>query len=385
MNIRRIFLLLSNLKREMQKQFFRSISEKIERYTEIMFKIDNFRRARMIREKIFLNIPFIKNLYNLFSEITFLSLNNKAPVLLYKNPPYFLTAIPHPTTGIGHAFSEWNTGRIIARMCNLQFTYIPLPSGWDNFLMLRGDYVSLEEVIKTPNIKIVRLPAFNYRTQDPCLEINKLLGCCKPSYPTLFVLADGQNLYQHHLFFSEIKSRYFSSHSLSENHLEKYNNKSKAKLTVAVHIRRGDVKIMRQKNNSNWKERYLELTFFFDLLEVINNCLTSDNYNVNFNIYSQGSEQEFASFLLFKNTNLFINYDQYKTMNDMIFSDILILSPSGFSFMAGLISNGFKIARYPWWHDIPDEVDWCRVSKTPSQDYEKIANKLLLYLSEKSK
>jgi hypothetical protein len=248
--------------------------------------------------------------------------------------------------------------------------------------MLRGDDVSLDEVLKTPDIRIVRLPEFDYRIQDPCLEINKIVSCYKPSYPILFVLADGQNLYQHDLFLPEIKSRYFCSHSLSKSYLGKYNT-SQLKLTVAVHIRRGDVELMRQNNDGNWKERYLKLEFYEQLLEVISNSLKKYNYDVNFNIYSQGNEQEFLSLLSFKNTNLFINYDQYKTMNDMIFSDILILSPSGFSFMAGLISNGFKIARYPWWHDIPNEADWCRVSETPYQDYENIANKLLLYLSKR--
>jgi hypothetical protein len=367
----------------MQKLFSKKIAQKLERYKEIMFKVDTFRRNRMIRGKIFSTIPFTKKLYNLFTETNLLRLSNNTSVLLDKNPPYFLTAIPNPTTGIGHAFAEWNTGRIIAKICNLQFTYIPLPSGWDNFLMLKCGYVLLNEVLKIPNIRIIRLPKFDYRIQNPCLEINKIITCCKPSYPTLFVLSDGQNLYQHDLFLSEIKSCYFSSHSPSKNLLNKKDERER-KITVAVHIRRGDVEIMRQNNQGNWNERYLELTFFRQLLEIVNNCLISHNYDVKFNIYSQGCEQDFSSLRLF-NTHLFINYDQYTTINDMIYSDILILSPSGFSFMAGLISNGFKIAKYPWWHDIPDEDDWCRVSETPSQDYEKIVNKLLFYLNERLK
>lgn len=358
--------------------FLSFLSNKVERYIEVLFKIDNFRRVRMIKGKAILYLPFFKKLDKHLSKRSVSNLSKEALNPTDKIYPCFLTAIPHPTTGIGHAFSEWNTGRIIARICGLQFVHISLPSGWNKFLALEGNNISLKEVLKIPSIRIVRLPEFNYRTTDPCLEIKNIISSYKPKYPTLFVLADGQNLYQHHLFLNELKLCYFSSHSPSKILLEmKYGNKRM--LTVAVHIRRGDIELMRQKHHSNWKERYLELTFFSDLLEVVRNSLPA--YDMTFNIYSQGNEKDFSSLLCFKDTNLFVNYDQYETMNDKVFSDILVLSPSGFSFMAGLISNSFKIARYPWWHDIPDDKDWCRVSNKPSQDSQNIANKLSSFFS----
>ena len=44
----------------------------------------------------------------------------------------------------------------------------------------------------------------------------------------------------------------------------------------------------------------------------------------------------------------------------MVVADILILSPSSFSYKAGIISRGIKIAKYPWWHEIPNNSEWLR-------------------------
>jgi hypothetical protein len=45
-------------------------------------------------------------------------------------------------------------------------------------------------------------------------------------------------------------------------------------------------------------------------------------------------------------------------------ADILITSPSAFSYMAGILCNGLKLANYPWWHDIPERDDWIRVEES---------------------
>jgi len=357
--------------------FLKLVSVKLERYIEVIFKIDNFRRNRMIKEKLFYYFPFLRKLDKFFSERSIVNLVTESLNLTDDILPCFLTAIPHPTTGIGHAFAEWNTGRIIARDCGLQFVHISLPSQWDRFLAIQGDNVSLQEVLKVTDIRVIRIPEYDYRKTDPCLEIKNIIKSFTPKCPTLFVLADGQNLNHHNLFLGELKQSYFKSHSPSKTIVDMKCGNKKI-LIVAVHIRRGDVEMMKRNNHGNWKERHLELTFFLELLEIVRDLLL--DYNLTFNIYSQGNKEDFSPFLRFKNVNLFINHDQYETMNDMVHSDILILSPSGFSYMAGLISDGFKIAKYPWWHEIPDDKDWCRVSEQPSQDSQNIANKLSCFL-----
>jgi len=72
-------------------------------------------------------------------------------------------------------------------------------------------------------------------------------------------------------------------------------------------------------------------------------------------------QDELNDFLELTNVHFFLNHDTKETFNSIVMSDILVLSPSGFSFSAGMISEGAKIFPYPWWHDVPDNHEWCRL------------------------
>ena len=62
----------------------------------------------------------------------------------------------------------------------------------------------------------------------------------------------------------------------------------------------------------------------------------------------------------FKNVTYHFNEDELASFNNIVLADILILSPSGFSYLAAIISYGLKIARNPWWHYIPEDNEWFR-------------------------
>jgi len=120
-----------------------------------------------------------------------------------------------------------------------------------------------------------------------------------------------------------------------------YLNKSPAKsdqLTVAVHIRRGDV-------TADEPGPYSLFTCNHAILQTITtvqSVLDARNVPYKMQVHSQGNTAEFADFSRL-GAELFLNVDAVWTMEELIKSDILIMAKGGFSYCAGLISSGIKI------------------------------------------
>ena len=123
-----------------------------------------------------------------------------------------------------------------------------------------------------------------------------------------------------------------------------------------------------------YKARYRDSTFFIETCRTIESICGANN--VHFNIFSQGDPADFADFKILQNISLFLDKDVYDTFHNVVLGDLLVLSPSSFSFKAGMISKGFKIAAEPWWHYIPDNQEWCRLQTANSAS----GNKLKLFL-----
>jgi hypothetical protein len=75
-------------------------------------------------------------------------------------------------------------------------------------------------------------------------------------------------------------------------------------------------------------------------------------------IHSQGDADSLKPLGRFGETSFFLDRDPIWTFHQMASADILVTSPSGFSFTAGLMSHGLKLARTPWWHEIPRTEGW---------------------------
>ncbi|MEH2051635.1 hypothetical protein [Nostoc sp.] len=350
-------------------------------YLNLSWAIDRFRLLSLIRQNLWARYPFLLKLHNRYCNQVIIKFIDEYYINNEQENRYYLAAIPHATTGIGHAFSEWNTGRIIAQYCGLKFVHISLPDEWEKYLNLQKLGIPLSEVRSIPNLRVITLPLFDYRECDPCLEIKQIVSNIRSSSPILFLLTDGQNLYDHNFYLSDLRGVYLKSHKPNLSFSLKQDNQQTNCINVCVHIRRGDIVNMMTNNQSNWQERYVTLDYFDTLLKMMTEILA--DYQVAINIYSQGNNDEFQKFMKYDNVKLYINYDQFKTLNHMVFSDILIMSPSGFSYLAGLLSKGFKIARYPWWHEIPDQEDWYRLVGETQKNFDGLKSRLLNFIEYK--
>ena len=168
----------------------------------------------------------------------------------------------------------------------------------------------------------------------------------------LFVLADGQNCRDQTAHVAQQRAD-FLAHGRWQ-HLPVHHEPGR--LNVALHIRRGDVAAMKSRDQGNWRLRFLGLDWFAGVLATV-----LENHRAErplFHVYSQGQPDDFADLGRGFDLRLHLDAGDQESLFNMSRADVLALSPSTFSFLAAILSQGHKIARIPWWHHLPEQSDW---------------------------
>lgn len=271
----------------------------------------------------------------------------------------YLTGVPNPYAGIGHQLCNWNAALIFASKYNLNFVHHPLisklkESKWEEFLGFGEGELLYEDVINKKSIKIVKLPRVRWNTNDTKghFIVSEIINYAYPGSNILFYIANDQSVYDYTIVKDILRTKY-------------WNNKKKNflkcdfrqdKLNIAVHIRRGDI-LQMNKKDKNFQQRWLDNTYFINIINTIKSQIYD---NIVIHIFSQGKIADFSDFEKIGNVVYHLDEDEYKTFHNMILADILIVSPSSFSYFAGIISPGLKIAKYPWLHELPEDSEWIR-------------------------
>jgi hypothetical protein len=107
-------------------------------------------------------------------------------------------------------------------------------------------------------------------------------------------------------------------------------------ITVAVHLRRGDVSA---HDNSHF---YTSTDKVLRIASEVKSILDSQGKPFSMRVYSQGSIADFAE-LLPLGAEFFLDADAVWTMQELIEADVLIVAKGNFSHYAGVISDGIKI------------------------------------------
>lgn len=123
---------------------------------------------------------------------------------------------------------------------------------------------------------------------------------------------------------------------------------------IAVHIRRQN----KNDGNNYKKDAIINFSYYKDCIyEACEKYLFTFGLTkkrpIKIYIYSQGNEKEFEEFknIEYGEVILKINEDMFKTFIGMVGADVLILSASSFSYIAGFISDSKEIYYYPFWHN----------------------------------
>ena len=127
-------------------------------------------------------------------------------------------------------------------------------------------------------------------------------------------------------------------------YLPEYNESNK---NIAIHIRRGDVS---QYSNNN---RYVDLSYYQNIINKFADKYKNGHFFI-FTEISNNNKEEFENFII-KNKNNNINMklmadlDILLTLEYLIKADVLVMSKSTFSYIAGLYNNN-EVYYMDFWH-----------------------------------
>ncbi|MEQ8755152.1 MAG: hypothetical protein RID09_16770 [Coleofasciculus sp. G1-WW12-02] len=274
----------------------------------------------------------------------------------------YLTGRPDSLAGMGHQLSNWNAALIYSMKYDLKFVHQPLLTAggynWEEFFNFGDGEVVYDEIIKDQTVKIVKLPRVRWIKEDDYGQyvIGEIIKSAYPGSHILFQLQSdctAPNVYDHTPSSEILRLKYWNSRA--KNPVE-CNFKDDG-LNIACHVRRGDI-VTTNDENVNLRKRWLENSYFIKIVKTITTLLSDKKCYIN--VFSQGVKENFQDFDQLDNVVYHLDEDQFKTFHSMVVADILILSPSSFSYKAGIISRGIKIAKYPWWHEIPNNSEWLR-------------------------
>jgi hypothetical protein len=157
-------------------------------------------------------------------------------------------------------------------------------------------------------------------------------------------------------------------------------------VTVAVHIRRGDVSVADP-------EYFASNEAILRSIAGVKSILSTRHVKYRIRVYSQGKSADFAEFHLI-GAELFLDADALWTMQELIEADILIMAKGSFSYYAALISDGIKIFEPKTisehdlpsckWRSVPPEQNWIQCLTDGSFDCEAFERQLFIVMQVKA-
>jgi hypothetical protein len=150
-------------------------------------------------------------------------------------------------------------------------------------------------------------------------------------------------------------------------------------VTVAVHIRRGDV------TQVHAAYKYTTTECVLRIASAIKDTLDAHAAPGSIRIYSQGAPEDFAE-LSSLGAELVLNADPIWTFQELVEADILVAAKSCYSHYAGFMSDGIKIYEGSWhWALAPCTDDWIPCEQDGAFDRAAFERQLFLLLEEKEK
>ena len=159
--------------------------------------------------------------------------------------------------------------------------------------------------------------------------------------------------------FEENIDHYMQSNSMKNLKYFFRENKKKPNdgfFTIVVHIRTcnnsNDIAngLCSSRNDADHTKTYADI---FDKFRIL-----YQGKNLKFIVISQGNAKDFSSYVA-DDVELHLNGDQYESFTEMVFSDVLVIAKSSFSYCAGLLSDA-DVHFFPFWHKVPSH--WSQIT-----------------------
>jgi len=230
------------------------------------------------------------------------------------------------TDGFGAQYQKIIQTYIFCKLNNLIFLYKPFSNVEHNY---DNDINYIEKIENLVNLKN-NITNIDINSNEYIKELNYTWDVRPFFEPNIDLCCNSE-----HMKF--IKDCYWSNKDRNF-----YNNN---KFNVAIHIRRENNPVDRgglAGDRANTPNSYY--------LNVMNHISKKySDKDIIFHIYSQGDINNFRD-LENNNVKFYLDYDVFESFKGLVSSDVLVISPSSFSYVAALISEG-EIYYKPFWHN----------------------------------
>jgi len=226
--------------------------------------------------------------------------------------------------GFGGQYQKIIQTYIYCKINNLNFLYQPLKevehnyNNKDNYIDNLENLINLKDNI--PNCETqTNVKFLDYGTVVRNYVENNIDICCESEHMNFIKKC----------FWKNKPSNFFNNN----------------KINIAIHIRR--------ENNHDRGLAGERITtpnsYYLDIINKIKEKYKDNDNQLLFHIYSQGNLDSFKDFYN-SNVLFYLNHDIIETFIGMVSANILVISPSSFSYVAALISDG-EIYYKKFWHN----------------------------------
>lgn len=142
---------------------------------------------------------------------------------------------------------------------------------------------------------------------------------------------------------------------------------------IAVHVRRAVIidGVVSPEDDATKDARWLSNDYYETALRNVLSCIKTSK-PISIYIFSTSSESEFLEFEKYGDVHFCSDMDEYSSFIHLAKSDLLITSKSSFSYKAGLISKGIKVAPENFWHGYPKIDSWILTDNSGNFEMESI-------------
>lgn len=262
-----------------------------------------------------------------------------------------VAATIHPYPGLGHQLAGWISGELWARDLNLRYTGGVITRDERGLFDFSAENVHVHEGAR--RVRLVSVPD----ERDPRSlvvlrgQVNKALLAAN-GRPLHFQLSLDQPRWDQTPAAAVVRTAVLGGSS--GDMLEQIGRARQQ--YIAIHVRRGDVDPS-MMGGATGQSRWVDELWYVNLLRRLRQHPEFADLEVR--IYALGDPDQFP-LLSQEGTTLCLNRDRDLDFVELCAAKLLVVAPSSFSFTAGLASRGAVIARYPWWHHIPDSGSWVR-------------------------
>jgi len=244
--------------------------------------------------------------------------------LFEKIPQEKIFSVEERTDGFGAQFQTLLCGIVVIENAGFVYNHIPVKSMEHNY---SNDAGFLKKAELCMNIKK------NYLHQKIAEKNTIKLGK---------IIENFQENIDNYMQSNSMKNlKYFFR--------ENKKNPNDGFFTIAVHIRTcnnsNDIAhaVCQSRHDADHTKTYADI---FDKFRTL-----YPRKNLKFIVISQGEVDDFSGYVA-DDVELHLNGDQYESFTEMVFSDVLVMAKSSFSYCAGLLSDA-DVYYFSFWHKVP--------------------------------